>query len=460
MRVCLSGVVREERLVNILEAKVKNVVLDYSVIKDLSRDWFEDNRDQFDCIMLEYDLSGAWSRMKYLWGDESDRVLSAIEKHGSLSKAQEHFLCKLDKRVASYLAFCSDVEGLVDVIWLPFLPNVGCSRWEKLLKSTKIGYTLWSFNELATIIHNYSYVGVPSSFDTEDIKTEMKPYIASLKSFKVKTHRWGRVDKETLLTGLFWSASSSNWLSGSKYGVTFEYVGNLKLVTHHGSKGSGKLVRNKLKSKCETLSLDHSLLISDDRRTVDLWNLSQWEAYSTEANRVGGYWTKREAAVSKDQLPVVNNQTESSLATSSQFGSYLRTCNSCYLSANCPAFEPDNNCRISTTPKVDSPEDVQQLINKVIQIQGERVLFASMSERIQNAGLNPEVSSEMETLTKLMKDAREIASPVGGDEVLIKAKGSGVISRLFGGYGRSGGGSKPSTSERIIDISPMESEDD
>lgn len=83
-----------------------------------------------------------------------------------------------------------------------------------------------------------------------------------------------------------------------------------------------------------------------------------------------------------------------------------------------------------------------------------------MSERVQNAGINPEVSKEMETLTKLMKDAKEITSVGGGDEVTIKAKGSGVISRLFGGYGRSGGGSKPSTSENIIDVSPLESDDD
>ena len=73
-----------------------------------------------------------------------------------------------------------------------------------------------------------------------------------------------------------------------------------------------------------------------------------------------------------------------------------------------------------------------------------------MSEQIQNMGINPEVSKEMETLTKLIKDSKEIMSPGGGDEVLIKAKGSGVISRLFGGYGKTGGSSKPSTSERLL----------
>jgi hypothetical protein len=415
MKICLSGIIREEHLQNILKSSVSDIVLDFSVAKNLSRSWFEEHRSRFDCLMLEYDLNSSWSRLKYLWGTEDARVLKAIHKHGSLESAQEHSLARLDKRVREYLDFCKDIEDLVDVIWLPYLPTLGSVRWEKLLKSTKIGYSLSSFEELDKVIHQYSYLGIPNRFDTKVIKAEMTPYIASLRSFGIKTHVWGRVDKQTLISGLLWSGATANWLSGTKYGVTFEYVGNLKLVTYHASKGVGKQARTKLKAKCGTLSLDHSLLMSDDR---------------------------------------------SSLATSSQFGSYLRTCNSCYLSANCPAFEPDQNCKLSSTPKVDTPEDIQNLINKVIQIQGERVLFASISEKMQNAGLNPEVSSEMETLTKLMKDAREIASPVGGDEVFIKAKGSGVISRLFGGYGRSGGGTKPSTSERIIDVSPMESEDD
>lgn len=460
MKVCLSGVTREDRLTSLLEAQVKNVVLDFSVAKKLSVSWFEENRDSFECLMLEYDLGSSWSRIKYLWGEPSDRTEKAAQKHGSLESAQEAALCKIDRKVEEFLSFCSNIEHLVDVIWIPYLPIGASNRWKKLLKTFKIGWSIQSFDELEDVLHQYSFIGIPDHLTLEDAKVQMKPHIASLKSFKVKTHRWGKVDKETLLTGLFWSSSSSNWLSGSKYGVTFEYVGNLKLVTYHGSKGKGKAVRNKLKAKCETLGLDHDLLLSDDRMTVDLWNLSQWDAFSAEAARVGGYWIDRETNMKKDQLPVIRSQTKSELAHPGQFGSYLRNCNSCFLSATCPEFEPDSNCKISSTPKVDTPEDVQQLLNRVIQIQGERVLFASMSERIQNAGLNPEVSAEMETLTKLMKDAREITSPVGGDEVMIKAKGSGVISRLFGGYGRAGGGTKPSTSETIIDVSPLESNDD
>ena len=56
----------------------------------------------------------------------------------------------------------------------------------------------------------------------------------------------------------------------------------------------------------------------------------------------------------------------------------------------------------------------------------------------------------------IMKTAKTVLAPVSENEVTIKAKGSGVLNQLFGGYGRSNGGSKPSQSQKIIDVSPLE----
>lgn len=460
MKIFLSGVTREERLDLLAEAGVKDLVLDFSVAKKFDLEDLELKLSQFDHIMLEYDLSSTWSRIKYLWAESDDRHEKVVEKYGSLEQAQEHELSKLEKKAVEYLNFSKEIEHLVDVIWLPSLPITWGLDYQKVIDSPKLGHLYILSNNFSELIYQFSYIGFPSDLDLQDLKDLIKPHIPSLKAFEVKLHRWGRVDKETCLSGAFWSASSSNWISGSKNGTTFEYVGNLKLTTYHGSKGAGKGIRKKLKAKCETLGLDHNLLMSDERRTVNLWNLHQWIKYSLDVDKVGGYYTKREDTMSDSKLPVLHNQQKTELASASQIGNYLRSCNSCYLSESCPLFENDATCRITSTPKVETPEDVQDLLNQIIQIQGERVLFASMSERVQNAGINPEVSKEMETLTKLMKDAKEITSVGGGDEVTIKAKGSGVISRLFGGYGRSGGGSKPSTSENIIDVSPMESDDD
>ena len=461
MKIFLSGVTRRERLEILMEQGCKDLFLDFSLAKTLDQEWFETHRDNFDSLVLEYDLSSTWSRSKYLWEGEGKRVDAAIAKHGSLEQAQTKEMNKIINKLKDYLSFGNKFHEYFEVVWMPYLPSLQLPNLEHIIPKEKIGVPLQIvFNNFLDLIYEYSHIGFPTDIDDNEALTLIRSNITSLKSFDVKTYRLGRVDKENILTGVFWGLSSSNWISGTRYGVTFEYVGNLKLTTYHGSKGAGKQVRNKLKSKCETLGLDHSLLISDDNRTVNQWNVSQWVALSKDVNQVSGYWSKKENSMSKDQISTIQKDTNQSLATSNQFQSYLRNCNSCYLSSTCPLFEPDSNCRLSINPKVETPDDIQNLLNKVIQIQGERVLFASMSEQIQNMGINPEVSKEMETLTKLIKDSKEIMSPGGGDEVLIKAKGSGVISRLFGGYGKTGGSSKPSTSERIIDISPMDETDE
>lgn len=311
-------------------------------------------------------------------------------------------------------------------------------------------------------------IGISKTIKLKDLKDKLGPLLPVLRQECIIFHSWGRIDKEAVTSALFASASSPSWLTGARFGNSYEYVGNLKLVVHHASKGRGKAVRETFKAKCEVLGIDHSLLCSDDAFTLNLWNAYQWDAYAKDAGSVGGYWqTKTEVKMSdkKNELSVQRLDHEmsipqkSTLATQEAGARYLRSCDNCFLSAQCPAYEPQANCKISTRPKVNSPEDIQDLLNRIIEIQGERIMFAAFAEKAQNMGANPDVSKEMETLTKLIKDNKEIFSEEAS--ISIKAKGGGVISQIFGGYGRGGGGgSKPSESERVIDVSPMERDDD
>lgn len=451
MKILLSGISRQERLELALEAGAESLILDYSLAKSLGEDQLQDLRDKVEFLVLDYDLSSSWSRYKSLWFGEP--TAKQIGRASSVSEARELALDKLTQKVTQYSDFVLSTSVGFDVVVIPSLPIEHDQGWSELLKSQTCMVTARHLDDLEGLLASYSYVALSNEIDLQDAKRQIAPLIASLRSFKCRLHRWGGVDKETALTGLFWSGSSSNWITGSKYGNTYEYVGNLKLTLHHGSKGAGKRVRSGLKAKCETLGIDHSALMSDDKRAINLWNLSQWVRYSQDAEKLSGYWSERKT----ETTSLVTSSTKT-LATPVSAVGYSRSCNSCFLSSQCPLFEPDSDCRVPTTQKVDTPDDIQDLLNKVIQIQGDRVMFSAYAERVQNAGINPEVSKELETLTKLMKDAREITSPIGGDEVLIKAKGSGVISKLFGGYGRSGGGTKPSTSETIIDVSPLKDE--
>lgn len=423
MKISLSGFTREERLTLAERSGVSSLVVDFCLVKKFSEEQLEELRRNFSWLMLSYDLKSSWSRLK----------------------SRPDALSKLDAKVEEYIAWADQHHEFFDVLSLPDVEEVCSTRWKKFLKTINWMITV-PVERLGEFISDFRVVGVTTDLPIQHLRDKIRPLIPSLTAYSCKLHVWDRVDKETALSGLFWSSSSSNWLTSTRYGVTFEYVGNLKLVTTHSSKGKGKAIRTKLKSKCLDLGLDHDALMLDDNETVLLWTLSQWDRFAKDSDKISGYW---------DQKKEIAVMPKRELATPTSSVGYLRTCNTCFLSAQCPAFEEDADCKISSTPKVDTPEDIQNLLNLVIQVQSDRVLFGAFAEKVQNAGINPEVSKELETLTKLMKDAKEIVSPVGGDEVLIKAKGSGVISRLFGGYGRSGGGTKPSTAETIIDVSPV-----
>ena len=432
MKVCLSGLTRRERLVLAEEVSYPSVVIDFSLVKKFGEEELSALREKFGWLILAYDLKSSWKR---------------------LSKSPDG-LSKLDKKVSDYISWSNQNHEFFDVLALPDLEDVDCSRWESLLKTINWMVTV-PLDRLESYIPSYKYLGVSGDLSLHQTKATITPLIRSLTAYSTKIHRWGAADKETVLSGQFWSCSSPNWLASTRYGVTYNYVGNLKLTLGHGKKGSGKSVRLSLKSKCENLGIDHQLFVDGDNPSVLRWTIHQWKQFSEDADRVSGYWAKRSVKTTE-----IASKSKTELASPASSVGYLRTCNSCFLSAQCPAFEPDTNCKITTTPKVDTPDDVQNLLNLIVQVQSERVLFGAFAEKVQNAGINPEVSRELETLTKLMKDAKEIASPVGGDEVFIKAKGSGVISRLFGSYGRSGGGTKPSTSETIIDVSPIGDKDE
>ena len=327
--------------------------------------------------------------------------------------------------------------------------------------------TIKDVSQIKTLTSKYQYVAYSSDLDIEDLKGEIYSNINEYRDNKVKIHGWSRSKKSELVSGVFYSTDSNVWMGGSKYGNTYHYVGNMKMITYSAKRGRGKSVRKDFLTECLKYGVDPKSFQEDKQYDVDLWNLNQWKKFQQDCEHVGGYWSKRKiekenkSIIKSDSLALDNVFKTTALANENGFGASLRSCNSCFVSPNCPLYEPDSQCRLSSDPSVSSPEDLQTLVNKVIQIQGERVLFASYVEKIQNNGLNPEVSKEVESLMRVMKDAKEILSPSDNEELTIKAKGSSVISRLFGGYGRSGGGgSRPSQSERIIDVSPLEKKED
>lgn len=270
MKVCLSGLTRRERLVLAEEVSYPSVVIDFSLVKKFGEEELSALREKFGWLILAYDLKSSWKR---------------------LSKSPDG-LSKLDKKVSDYISWSNQNHEFFDVLALPDLEDVDCSRWESLLKTINWMVTV-PLDRLESYIPSYKYLGVSGDLSLHQTKATITPLIRSLTAYSTKIHRWGAADKETVLSGQFWSCSSPNWLASTRYGVTYNYVGNLKLTLGHGKKGSGKSVRLSLKSKCENLGIDHQLFVDGDNPSVLRWTIHQWKQFSEDADRVSGYWAKR-----------------------------------------------------------------------------------------------------------------------------------------------------------------------
>jgi hypothetical protein len=443
MQIYLNGMVRDEHYEVLHQVDQAKIAVDYSYTKTRTRQALFALKESGHSLLASIDIL---------------KMLAQAERNNDYKK--------LNTLMAEYAEWAHHNLDLFDLVICPQPADSQCD-WaysaEVMMQgiySTKIA----TKPELLSALNDYLLVSTLSEVPA----AEMRAVNQAMGRPCFHTH--ASITKDEVASGLYASGCSSSWLSGSKFGNTYEYVGALKMNTHHGSKGLGKRVREQFKSRCKTLGVDHDLLMQDDRHAVNLWNAYQWHLFARDAAFNSGTRlmvtkptfqqdesTDLVVAVSTSNALTTPRPQQTTLATQERGAAYLRSCNSCFLSSTCPAFEPDADCSISTRPRVDTPEDLQQLLNRVIEIQGERVLFAAFAEKAQNLGINPDVSKEVQTLTKIVKEAKEIMAPIS-EEITIKARGPSVMNQLFGGYGRAGGGggSKPSQSEAIIDVSPLD----
>ena len=108
-------------------------------------------------------------------------------------------------------------------------------------------------------------------------------------------------------------------------------------------------------------------------------------------------------------------------------------CNSCFLSANCPAFKQNSNCAYSIPIEVKTKEQLKGLINTVIEMQGQRVAFMRFAEQMNGGYADPNVSQEIDRLFKLIKTTKELDDSREFIRMTVERQGgAGVLSSIFG----------------------------
>ena len=130
---------------------------------------------------------------------------------------------------------------------------------------------------------------------------------------------------------------------------------------------------------------------------------------------------------------VDDDGTIKSVTTLGSQGATLRSCNTCFVASNCPAFKPDSVCAFKLPVSVQTKEELKALINAVIEMQGQRVAFMRFAEEMSGGYADPNVSQEIDRLFKLIKTTKELDDSREFIRMTVERQGSaGVLSSIFG----------------------------
>jgi len=161
-----------------------------------------------------------------------------------------------------------------------------------------------------------------------------------------------------------------------------------------------------------------------DNKGVETRKLLPREASEMGNLPVFGYEVKTEVG---EDGTIKDIQTLHSQTTS------LRSCDTCFVAANCPAFKPQSVCAFKLPIEVKTKEQLKSLINAVIEMQGQRVAFMRFSEEMNGGYADPNVSQEIDRLFKLIKTTKELDDSREFIRMTVERQGSaGVLSSIFG----------------------------
>ena len=270
---------------------------------------------------------------------------------------------------------------------------------------------------------------------------------------------------------------SSAWWSAQRYGETQVWSGT-KLHRYAGARKAE--VRPKHRADIERLGIDYEAVIADDPQEVCRLAVVSWlawegrhdedrsrlvllpsnegyvddvgmgSAHRSLGNHASSNGHGTVTPITRDRekilLPVLGtdtaesstydedgNETVERTITIRSVGDSMRRCNSCFLASRCPAYEANAVCAFKIPVEIKTKDQLQAVMRSVVEIQGQRVMFARFAEEIDGQGIDGTLSSEIDRLFKIIAAAKHINDTRAVLRLEMEAKGNaGMLSRLFG----------------------------
>lgn len=114
-------------------------------------------------------------------------------------------------------------------------------------------------------------------------------------------------------------------------------------------------------------------------------------------------------------------------------GEGVRNCNICVLSRQCPAYEPDAECKFGMPVELRTRDQLMAVLRTAMEIQSSRVFFSRFQEELSGGALDEQTSKEIDRLFKLATQLKSMDEVKESVSVTVERKSSaGVLSALFG----------------------------
>lgn len=329
-----------------------------------------------------------------------------------------------------------------------------------------------SIGELRDLGERFGRVGIAqTTINGRDIV----PILNRLAQSGVELHGLA-MTKPDIMQAIPWtSVSSTSWTTPQRYGDTIIWShGNLKRYP----KSMKEQARKKERFTITNAGFDYDKIRADDPKELLRMSLWSWQQLMNKINKTStgvtapmNFSDEEFSEVDYDDVGTLPATVQKRLPTASPRdpnqkrvipfidfdvdmvkvkgkdgkeeevarpkvrirSESMRLCDTCFLAPKCPMFEENTTCAYDIPIQVDTREQMEALMNSLVSMQTQRVLFMKMAEDMEGSGLDPILSGEIDRLGKLIEKKHSIEQE--GFSLTITAKQQGqmnTLDRLFG----------------------------
>lgn len=363
----------------------------------------------------------------------------------SMSKSEASFEIVYES-AAEYMSFVKQFISEVNLVaefdaqqlTLPVIKQMREEFYNSLPedKFMPVWHPIYGNDELEELCSSYPLVGVTQE-DIHGDGANVPVFNQMIARYGVKLHGVGITSKKLLEAVKWTSVSSTAWLSTTRYGELFVWTGK-------EFKRYPKSYKDRAARTHRTLFTDNGFSYekieegdSDELLKLSAWS---WQKYieslndgvttttansngnksentSNEvANQANSVRTRQPVERSSRPLPIMSNILPDDADFTSDEppkpvinirSESMRICDTCFLKDKCPGFEPNSTCLYNIPVEIKTKPQLDALQNALIEMQTHRVLFMKMAEDLSGGYSDPNLSSEIDRLGRLIKGKQD-----------------------------------------------------